>query len=150
MATKKQAQPTGRITEHLVREGDARDLSFIETESVHLVVTSPPYAMLKEYPDHPGQMATCPSTRTSSTSGTRSGRSACGCWCLEAASPALSEMSASHAVDTTSSLSADIQSRVRPMGFDNLTPIRWLSRQHQARSQQCPPHPALGPWAALA
>lgn len=40
MATKKQAQRTGGITEHLVREGDARDLSFIETESVHLVVTS--------------------------------------------------------------------------------------------------------------
>jgi DNA modification methylase len=35
-------------TRHLVTEGNARDLSFIQTESVHLVVTSPPYVMFKE------------------------------------------------------------------------------------------------------
>jgi len=31
-----------------------RVLSFIETESVHVVVTSPPYALLKDYPDRLG------------------------------------------------------------------------------------------------
>jgi site-specific DNA-methyltransferase (adenine-specific) len=36
--------------------GDARDLSFIEDESVHLVVTSPPYWTLKRYRDHPDQL----------------------------------------------------------------------------------------------
>src|SRR5205807_1409727 len=46
----------GGPTLHVVRAGDARELSFIETESVHLVCTSPPYAMLKSYPDHPGQL----------------------------------------------------------------------------------------------
>src|SRR5262245_57999001 len=43
-------------TTHVVREGDARDLSWIPAESVHLVVTSPPYGSLKEYPEHPAQM----------------------------------------------------------------------------------------------
>ncbi len=43
-------------TTHNVHEADARYLHFIETESAHLVCTSPPYAMLMEYPDHPGQM----------------------------------------------------------------------------------------------
>ena len=37
-------------------QGDARNLSFIPDESVHLVVTSPPYWILKRYHDNPGQM----------------------------------------------------------------------------------------------
>lgn len=41
---------------HLLVRGDARNLSFINNESVHLVVTSPPYWTLKEYRDHPNQM----------------------------------------------------------------------------------------------
>ncbi|MGB9028557.1 MAG: DNA methyltransferase, partial [Acidobacteriaceae bacterium] len=36
-------------TTHRLRLGDARDLSWIPDESVHLVVTSPPYWTLKEY-----------------------------------------------------------------------------------------------------
>ena len=36
-------------TRHEMILGDARDLSFIDTESVHLVVTSPPYFNLKPY-----------------------------------------------------------------------------------------------------
>lgn len=36
-------------TSHHIHQGDARDLSWIESESVHLVVTSPPYWTLKEY-----------------------------------------------------------------------------------------------------
>lgn len=43
-------------TNHLLVQGDARDLSFIGDESIHLVVTSPPYWTLKEYNDHPAQM----------------------------------------------------------------------------------------------
>lgn len=38
-------------TTHRIRLGDARDLSWLADESVHLVVTSPPYWTLKEY-DH--------------------------------------------------------------------------------------------------
>jgi len=37
-------------------QGDARDLSFLPDESVHLVATSPPYWNLKQYNDHPNQM----------------------------------------------------------------------------------------------
>lgn len=36
--------------------GDARNLRFIADESVHLVVTSPPYWNLKRYNEHPDQM----------------------------------------------------------------------------------------------
>ena len=44
------------MTRHELILGDARDLSFISDESVHLVVTSPPYWSLKRYEDHPSQM----------------------------------------------------------------------------------------------
>jgi site-specific DNA-methyltransferase (adenine-specific) len=37
-------------------QGDARDLAFLETGAIQLVVTSPPYWTLKEYRDHPGQL----------------------------------------------------------------------------------------------
>src|SRR5260221_6673564 len=37
-------------------QGDARVLSFIPDESIHLAVTSPPYWTLKRYNDSEGQM----------------------------------------------------------------------------------------------
>jgi len=43
-------------TTHKLINGDARDLSFIPDESVHLVVTSPPYWNLKKYNENPDQM----------------------------------------------------------------------------------------------
>jgi len=43
-------------TVHKLVNGDARDLSFIEDESVHLVLTSPPYWNLKKYKDNPDQL----------------------------------------------------------------------------------------------
>ena len=36
--------------------GDARDLSFLPDESIHLVVTSPPYWNLKQYNENPDQL----------------------------------------------------------------------------------------------
>ncbi|MHB0877082.1 MAG: hypothetical protein ACYC5O_13680 [Anaerolineae bacterium] len=36
-------------TRHRLVHGDARNLGFISSESVHLIVTSPPYWTLKEY-----------------------------------------------------------------------------------------------------
>lgn len=45
--------------EHSVIVGDARDaLTLLPTSSVDLVVTSPPYFDLKEYPDHPRRINT--------------------------------------------------------------------------------------------
>ena len=43
-------------TAHRLINGDARDLSFLDDESVHLVVTSPPYWNLKRYNETPDQM----------------------------------------------------------------------------------------------
>lgn len=43
-------------TRHTIIQGDARELSFIRDESVHLVVTSPPYWTLKQYNPHPAQL----------------------------------------------------------------------------------------------
>jgi len=43
-------------TTHRLINGDARDLSFLGDESVHLVVTSPPYWNLKRYNENPDQM----------------------------------------------------------------------------------------------
>ncbi len=41
---------------HDVRLGDARHLDFIDDESIHLVVTSPPYWTLKQYVGSDGQL----------------------------------------------------------------------------------------------
>ena len=45
-----------QATLHRLVNGDARDLSFLEAESVHLVVTSPPYWNLKRYNENPHQL----------------------------------------------------------------------------------------------
>jgi hypothetical protein len=42
-------------TRHDLRLGDARSIR-LEPESVHLVLTSPPYWTLKKYRDHEGQL----------------------------------------------------------------------------------------------
>lgn len=43
-------------TTHRLVNGDARDLSFLPDESIHLVITSPPYWNLKRYNDTPEQL----------------------------------------------------------------------------------------------
>src|ERR1035438_2726775 len=43
-------------THHRIRLGDARAMDALPAESVHLVLTSPPYWTLKEYRDSEGQM----------------------------------------------------------------------------------------------
>lgn len=43
-------------TSHDLYLGDARNFSFIQNESVHLIVTSPPYWTLKEYRETKGQI----------------------------------------------------------------------------------------------
>jgi len=43
-------------TTHRLIHGDARDLSFLPEESIHLAVTSPPYWNLKRYNEHDDQL----------------------------------------------------------------------------------------------
>ncbi len=45
-----------KATSHRLVNGDSRNLSFLDDESVHLVVTSPPYWSLKRYNENPNQL----------------------------------------------------------------------------------------------
>lgn len=50
------ANETAHETTHVLYHSDARNLSFLEDESVHLAVTSPPYWDIKKYRDNPDQL----------------------------------------------------------------------------------------------
>ena len=50
------AQLSNPTTQHVLVQGDARDMTFIENDSIHLVITSPPYWNLKRYNINPAQM----------------------------------------------------------------------------------------------
>jgi modification methylase len=117
-------------TRHVIRQGDARDLPWIEDSSIHLVVTSPPYGSLKEYPDTPGQLGNIDAYedflveldkvwRQCQRILVPGGRVVCvvGDVCISR------RQGGRHYVLP---LSADIQVRARDLGFDALTPIRWL------------------------
>lgn len=116
-------------TLHQLILGDARDLSFIETESVHLVVTSPPYWTLKRYNEREGQLghvadyeqflAELEKTwRECYRILTPGGRLVCvvGDVCLSR------RAFGRHVVVP---LHADICVMCRKIGFDNLNPIIW-------------------------
>ena len=118
------------LTRHSVHLGDARDLSFIPSESVHLVVTSPPYGALVHYSDSPGQLGNIQAYELFLEELDKvwaeclrllvpGGRVACvvGDVCISR------KRAGRHHVLP---LSADIQVRARRIGLDNLTPIRWL------------------------
>ncbi|HEX5505430.1 MAG TPA: site-specific DNA-methyltransferase [Thermomicrobiales bacterium] len=117
-------------TWHKLIAGDARDLSFIPDESVQLVVTSPPYWNLKEYPEARGQIGNMADYEAFLTELDKvwahcarvlipGGRVCCvvGDVCVSR------RKGGRHFVMP---LPADIQVRSRRFGFDNLTPIIWL------------------------
>jgi modification methylase len=118
------------FTKHLIREGDARDLSFIASESAHLVCTSPPYGNLITYPETSGQLGNIASYEVFLNELDKvwaeclrilvpGGRIACvvGDVCISR------RKGGKHHVLP---LVGDIQVRSRRIGFDNLNPIRWL------------------------
>jgi site-specific DNA-methyltransferase (adenine-specific) len=105
-------------------------MSWIESESVHLVCTSPPYGALKEYPEQAGQLGNLASYEEFLSELDRvwaeclrvlvpGGRVACvvGDVCISR------RRGGRHHVLP---LSADIQVRARHLGLDCLTPIRWI------------------------
>jgi site-specific DNA-methyltransferase (adenine-specific) len=117
-------------TVHRLVQGDARDLSFIPDESIHLVVTSPPYWSLKRYNDSEGQMGHIENYEQFLAELSRvwreafrvlvpGGRLVCvvGDVCLSRR-----ENNGRH---TVVPLHADICVQCRKLGFDNLNPIIW-------------------------
>lgn len=116
-------------TSHRLHLGDARDLSWLPDESVHLVVTSPPYWTLKEYAKNDSQLGHIEHYeefldeldkvwRECARVVVPGGRICCvvGDVCISR------KTGGRHYVMP---LHADIQVRSRSMGLDCLTPILW-------------------------
>ena len=117
-------------TTHDLLLHDARDLSFLKDESIHLVVTSPPYWTLKEYPRRKGQLGLVSDYeeflneldkvwRHSFRILVPGGRLICvvGDVCLS--------RRRNEGRHTVVPLHSSIQERCRRIGFDNLAPIIW-------------------------
>jgi DNA modification methylase len=117
-------------TIHRLIQGDARDLSFLPDESVHLAITSPPYWTLKRYNDHTRQLGHVADYEEFLDQLTEvwseifrilvpGGRLVCvvGDVCLSRR-----KNNGRHVVVP---LHADICVRCRKIGFDNLNPIIW-------------------------
>jgi len=116
-------------TTHTLWCGDSRELGWLPSESVHLVVTSPPYWTLKEYPANPNQLGLIADYeqfheeldkvwRHCFRALVPGGRLVCvvGDVCLSR------RKNGRHAVMP---MHADIVVRARKIGFDNLSPIFW-------------------------
>ena len=117
-------------TAHDLYQHDARDLSMIKPESVHLVVTSPPYWTLKEYRRTPAQLGFVDDYERFLAELDK-------VWqhCLRALVPGgrlicvVGDVCLSRRKNngrhTVVPLHASIQEHCRRLGFDNLAPIIW-------------------------
>lgn len=116
-------------TTHKLHQGDARDLSWVPDNSVHLVVTSPPYWTLKAYEENSAQMGAIADYESfldeldhvwkeCFRALAPGGRICCvvGDVCVPR------KKAGRHYVMP---LHADIQVRSRKLGLDCLTPILW-------------------------
>lgn len=117
------------VTTHQLYHGDARSMTFIPDQSVHLVVTSPPYWSLKKYNETPGQMGHISEYEKFVDELSKvwrevfrvlvpGGRLVCvvGDVCLARRV---------HGRHLVMPLHADIAVTCRKIGFDNLNPIIW-------------------------
>ncbi len=120
----------GPPTNHVMNLGDARQLDWIPSESVHLVVTSPPYFNLKRYNESEGQLG-----HLDDYEGFHNELDKVWQHCFRALVPggrlvcnvgdvcvARRKNNGRHLVLP---LHADISIRTRQLGFDYLTPILW-------------------------
>lgn len=116
-------------TTHRLIQGDARRLDFIPDESIHLVVTSPPYWILKRYNENPDQLGHVDDYEQFIQDLSQvwehvyrilvpGGRLVCivGDVCLSRRR---------HGRHVVVPLHADICVSCRKIGFDNLNPIIW-------------------------
>jgi modification methylase len=117
-------------TSHYLHLGDARKMSALKAESVHLILTSPPYWTLKEYRDSEGQLGHIEDYdeflqeldkvwKQCFRALVPGGRLICvvGDVCLSRR-----ENGGRH---TVVPLHSSIQEHCRKLGFDNLAPIIW-------------------------
>jgi modification methylase len=117
-------------TSHRLLRGDARDLSYIGDESVHLVVTSPPYWTLKKYRNHEDQLGDIAGYENFLLELDKvwiqclrvlvpGGRLVCvvGDVCLSRRK--------NEGRHTVVPLHASIQEHCRKIGYDNLAPVIW-------------------------
>lgn len=120
----------GIPTRHAMHNADSRRLDFIAPQSVHLVVTSPPYWTLKDYRKTDGQLGWVRDYeeflreldkvwRRCFDALVPGGRLVCvvGDVCLS--------RRRNNGRHTVVPLHASIQERCRAIGFDNLAPIIW-------------------------
>jgi modification methylase len=116
-------------TSHTIRVADARNLKFLDDESVHLVVTSPPYWTLKEYNRHPDQMGSIGDYALFLDELDKVWRECLrvlvpgGRVCCDVGDVCIARKQAGRHYVVP--LHSDIQVRVRAIGFDVLTPILW-------------------------
>ena len=120
----------GGLTTHEVHQADARDLGWIASESVHLVCTSPPYGSLKTYPDHPEQLGNLPIYEDFLD---QLDRVWLECWRVLVPGGRIASVVGDICISRRRGgrhhvipLSADLQVRAPRLGFEVLTPIRWL------------------------
>ncbi len=117
-------------TRHDLYRADAREMGFLAAESVHLIVTSPPYWTLKEYRHSPAQLGEIDDLELFLDELDRvwthclrilvpGGRLICvvGDVCLSRRK--------NQGRHTVVPLHASIQERCRRLGYDNLAPIIW-------------------------
>ena len=128
-------------TSHTFHNADSRTMDFLPPESIHLVVTSPPYWTLKEYRVSEGQLGYIDDYKVFLDELDRvwsacfralvpGGRLVCvvGDVCLSRRKNA--------GEHTVVPLHASIQERCRVMGFSNLAPIIWCKIANAAYEAQ--------------
>lgn len=120
----------GRETSHELILGDARSASDLEPNSVHLVVTSPPYWTLKRYNEHDDQMGHI-ADYEEFINGLDEVWSNCyralvpgGRLIINVGDVCLSRRK-NNGRHTVVPLHATIQEHCKAIGFDNLAPIIW-------------------------
>jgi len=129
IATMAETVTPARTLTHRIHSGDSRHLDWIPADSVHLVVTSPPYWTLKEYPSNPKQLGLIEDYdhfhdeldkvwQHCFRALVPGGRLVCvvGDVCLSRRR---------HGRHMVMPMHADIVVRARKIGFDNLSPIFW-------------------------
>lgn len=117
-------------TAHTLWHGDARNMDFLQPESVQLVLTSPPYWTLKEYDSVEGQLGEVDDYDSFLDELDRTWRA-----CFDALTPGgrlicvVGDVCLSRrrnrGVHEVVPLHASIQERCRRIGYTNLAPIIW-------------------------